>query len=499
MTRGARTMTRRVHAVALGSLRGARRILARATNSGGGLLLLALAGGLVLLGGCSPAPAPRSRVGVERGASTPAAARAALHLSLPAPASPPAFRVVLPPAPPFVDPTPLPHRSLKRERKLAFREKGIRRAWVHTHLAARLWRMANREMDHIRRIEEAGEQGNHGSRDRTARLRRRVSAHLKECVVLLEGVLEVPGAPRLARLRLAYYLRRLNPVAAVAHFKVLVRTERDARLRQRYALDWAQLLLQLGHPHRAAAVLLGPARLATSWRALLLRGLALPGGSAIKQRSLTKLMGGCDQMAVAQRRALLLSLPALLIGAARPGGLIARLAARAPRCWAAVTVTAMVSGVCKALLLRGRPDAALAVVGAASAAVRSQAAPTRTALRALAARLRRIAGPWSPGERPPSPEAWKRWLGQRLQGWLRCGGAVGRRLRRVVLLARPAGRVSLSRALVQGARGSTPAPRAMTRCLAQVARAWHSPGWKAASGGAQRLFVRIVPPADSGH
>ncbi len=147
----------------------------------------------------------------------------------------------LPPSEPFLDPAP-PKRSLTSLRRRASRRVGPNRLRDMAQLAAALWKRGRQS------VEQAGQSG------RDVALRR-AHAAFREAVALLKQVLREAPRFRLARLRLAYYLRVLDPEAAVDEFERLLQeaAPREAALHR----DYARVLLSLGRAAAALQVLEG--------------------------------------------------------------------------------------------------------------------------------------------------------------------------------------------------------------------------------------------------
>jgi len=406
--------------------------------------------------------------------------------------------LALPPFPRFRDPYALPERSLERERRLAYNREGRPRLVAQTHLAARLWSLANRKIDRIRRLQAgARRQGRRPPQRQIARLQRDAAAHLKECVALLEGVLERRTAPRMARVRLAHYLRGMKPRQAIPHFRALVRSETDAARRRAYTRDLAQLLLAAGHPAQALRVLARHASSRPTLRTRLIRAAARararhrPISMGADLRSLAR---GCEQAPATIRRAFLRSVPGLMAGLAEPPRLLAVLVRHAPACWRRQRVRLSVRGI-RQLMLQGRPTAAAAVLRAVQK--RGVTVPA-----ALKKRVLSLGGPWSPRPVPPAAERFERLLQVRAAALRPCLGSsrggrprlflrVDRRGRaRVVHPPRAAPRPPRKKSVARGPG------RLRAGCVRAVVQSWRFPSWRGSR--AVELHLRLQPgPSDA--
>lgn len=446
--------------------------------------VLVMGGGATLM--ACPRPAPHDSARARRARPVPKAETAvAVEGFLRAP--PKLHRLeLLPPYPRFRDPFPLPRRSLRRERRLAYRKHGRKRQVLITHIAARLWGLAIQKIDRIRSaLAAAKSEGRPAPTERIRKLQQQVSAHLQECVTLLEGVLESKQAPDMARVRLAHYLRKLKPAAAAKLFERLIADTRDPRTRQAYGLDLAQLWVGQGKPRAALKVLRSAAANARGARAELLRALALQrsGGSGAQlQKLLGRLIRAVATASAPLRRAVIHHLPALLARMEHP--------ARHLQDWSRVDTAgfrAQGSGVAarlvRQLMARGALRAARRVMGAALGAGLSIPAGLR-------ARVHRLAGPWKTRAAPPPPVSWTAQIRARAPALMRCMGSARKGLRswRLVLLIPPDGSVSevLSRQVA-----ASPGPPPVVRCVTRVARGWQFPPWRVAR--AVRLTATLRP------
>ena len=406
----------------------------------------------------------------------------------------------LPPFPRFRDPYPVPRMSLKRHRQLSHRSRGVTRQLVLSHLAARLWRLANLKIDSVRRLAEAAlAAGRPRPRERMAALQRQVSAHLRECVVLLEGVLETRLPPELARVRLAHYLRGLKPTASAALFEKLLSQKQPPALRQSYGLDLAQLWITMGRNRSALRLLERETKGARGVRALLLAAIAnLRGGGASTQLSvlLGRLLEVSKTVPPSVWKSLSWHLPGLLARLARPAAMVQRWSRAAPEPYRARGAE-IVGRLIERLVARGR----------LAAAARVNAALERTGLRLanpLRVRVQRLVGPWKPTAAAVPPLRWKSYVQARLPALVGCFGRRGDSLVgwSLVLRIRPDGTVADSvngpaqgRRLhatppgSKGAAGATTAAAVIGRCVERRARTWHFPPWRAAH--AVRLVVAI--------
>lgn len=397
----------------------------------------------------------------------------------------------LPPFPRFRDPYPLPRRSLRRERRMSFKSRGRTRLRVITHLAARLWALANRHIDRIQALEKAARaEGRPPPAARIHDLRRQVSSHLQECVTLLEGVLESPRAPPMARVRLAHYLRKLKPAASAKLFRQLLRETRKPAARTAYALDLAQLWITVGRAAEARAALREVGTAAGDARALLLRALALAhdgGRGEPLRRGLTSLIRALQSATPAVGRSVIWHLPGLLSYLDRPVRLIDTLASAAPELYkrhGGVVLARLLEG----LIARGRLRAARRVLSTALGS--GIAVPP-----ALRGRVARVSGPWPSAAMPPPAVTWTSLVRARIPVLASCFSSRQRPIRAwsLELLVAPDGGV---RSATQRARSAARRPgmgvgavkerTAVGQCLARRARRWGFPPWRAA------LSVRLV-------
>jgi len=367
---------------------------------------------------------------------------------------------------------------------MAYRKRGRKRQVLITHIAARLWRLANRKIDTIRALMAAAKsEGRPPPRERIDLLQRKVSAHLRECVTLLEGVLENNQPPEMARVRLAHYLRELKPAASAKLFERLLVDVRVPRQRTAYGLDLAQLWVGLGRPASALKVLRTAAKDARGARAMLLRALALArsnGSPRPLRRLLGRLIRALGSASAALRRSVVYHLPALLARTRDP--------ARHLQDWSSVDAAGFKAhGSVVSTRLTGRLMS--------RGAVRSARRVLTTALgsgltgpAALRARVLRLAGPWKPRAEPPPALSWAAQLRARVPAVARCFASVGHRLQgwRLVLLIPPDGAVRRvkgspltgPRAPARKAR-SMPPPQGLGRCIEGIARGWRFPPWRA--------------------
>jgi hypothetical protein len=367
---------------------------------------------------------------------------------------------------------------------MAYRTSGRKRQLLITHIAARLWRLANQKIDRIRALmASAASEGRPPPRDRIDKLQRKVSAHLRECVTLLEGVLENKQPPEMARVRLAHYLRKLKPAASAKLFERLLADGREPQRRTAYGLDLAQLWVGLGKPAAAIKVLRAATTGSQSTRAVLLRGLALArsGGPPDQLQSLVRqLVRGLGRASSALRRSVVHHLPALLACTGNPAFHL--------QDWSSVDASGFKihgSGVAKLLvgrlMDRGALRSARKVLSTALGSGMSIPA-------ALRARVVRLAGPWKARTSPPPAVSWTAQLRAREPAVTRCFASVGQAPRpwRLVLLVPPDG-------TVREVRGAplTPPPRPtqksrvpaagpeLARCIDRIARGWTFPPWRA--------------------
>lgn len=405
----------------------------------------------------------------------------------------------LPPFPRFQDPFGLPRRSLRRERRMAYRKRGRKRQLLITHIAARLWGLANQKIDQVRSaLAQAKSEGRPAPSDRIDKLQRQVSAHLQECVTLLEGVLESKQPPHMARVRLAHYLRKLKPAASAKLFERMLADTRDPRTREAYGLDLAQLWVGQGKPKAALKVLRSAAASAQSARAELLRALALQrsGGPATRLQKLTgRLIRAVPKAPAPLRRSVIHHLPALLARMENP--------ARHLQDWSSVDTVGfrghgsrVAIRLVRRLMVRGALRAARRVISMAQGAGLSVPA-------ALRARVHRLAGPWKTRTAPPPPVSWTAQIRARAPAVMRCYGAARHGLHgwRLVLLIPPDGTVrevqsrpvkAPRRPPAKGQALPLPPPSPKVgRCVARVARGWQFPPWRVAR--AVRLTVTLRP------
>ncbi len=399
----------------------------------------------------------------------------------------------LPPFPRFQDPYHLPRRSLRRERRMAYRTSGRKRQLLITHIAARLWRLANHKIDEIRALMAAAKsEGRPPPRDHIDKLQRKVSAHLRECVTLLEGVLENKQPPDMARVRLAHYLRKLKPAASAKLFERLLAGGPQPRWRRAYGLDLAQLWVGLEKPAAALKVLRAASTGAQSTRAVLLRSLALArsGGSPNHLSGLVRrLVRGVGTASRALRRSVVHHLPALLARTDDPARTLQR--------WSSVDAAGFKSHgstvstrLVQQLMDRGEVRSARKVLSTALGSGMSIPA-------ALRARVLRLAGPWKARELPPPAVSWTAQLRAREPAVTRCFARAGYGLRpwRLMLVIPPDGTVREARGapLKSSRRRVSPGavPPGLVRCIARIAGGWTFPPWRA--DRAVRLTATLRP------
>jgi hypothetical protein len=436
--------------------------------------------------GCPPTPGPadpRGRTDAG-GPKAPRILRYELIVTIPRDV-PDTESLPLPPFPSFRDPFGLPDRSLERERRLAYNRKGRRRLISQTHLAARLWKLANRKIDRIRRLKaRVHRAGRRPAQRRIHQLRREASAHLKECVTLLEGVLEAPSPPRAARVRLAHYLRGIEPARAIPHFRRLLRGAPPPGRRRRYARDLAQLLLSTGRPAEALRLLTSRAVSRPVLRTRLIRLAArlgverqpLPLGEDARE-----LVRRCDRAPPMLRSVILRLVPRLAARLEEPQRLLVELSRRAPDCRQRLG-DGLVEQVIRRLMLRGRPTRAAAVLQQA----RGRGAAVSSG---LAKRVQRTGGPWSVRAQPPAAPRFRRLVQARaasLTPCLRPAPAGSARLR---VRVGPGGgaRLTGDRAAPsappkgspnKGERARASGSRLHTGCAQAVIRSWRFPPWR---------------------
>ncbi len=407
----------------------------------------------------------------------------------------------LPPFPRFDEPAPLPRRSLRLERKMAYRRRGRKRQLIIATIAARLWRMANRMIDRVRALAAAAESaGRAPPTDLIRSLRRKISAHLRESVTLLEGVLESRHAPEIARVRLAHYLRELRPAASAKLFAELLSRERDPERRIAYSLDLAQLLIGLGRLREGLRVLGSASASHRGLRSVLLEALALAftgsqsppparlAGLARLHALVRRLIRGMRAAPRSLRRSVLYHLPMLMTRLARPEV--------RKRTWVSA-LGAMASGLRGAVVARllGKLLSEGALLSArrvlrAAARLRVPVSPP------LRARVARLAGPWKRSRGLPPQVVWATHLRARLPALRRCHGHPGRPGSgwRLDLLVTRDGGVRRARAHAPAPPGTSPAKGSSAagvadhaRCLRRLAYGWRFPPWT--SGGAVRLKI----------
>ncbi len=403
----------------------------------------------------------------------------------------------LPPFPRFRDPYPLPSRSLRKERRMAYRTSGQKRQVLISHIAARLWRLANQKIDQVRSLLAAAKsEGRPPPRDRIDRLQRKVSAHLRECVTLLEGVLESKQPPPMARVRLAHYLRKLKPAASAKLFERLLADTANSRRRVAYGLDLAQLRVGLGQPHKALKVLRSLSKHSKTARAALLEALArLPGntGSGRFQRLVQRLIRLVGALPRPQRRSVVHHLPALLARTVRPARLL--------RSWSSTDAAgfkahgaSLATRLIEALVDRGALPSARRVLRVAVGAGLGVPASLRS-------RVHRFAGPWKTRATPPPAVSWTAQIRARLPAVTRCYASVVAPLQswRLELLIPPDGAVRKVRGGPVAvpkhptSKTSAPTPASLARCITRTARGWKFQPWKAARAIRLTLTLRPAP------
>jgi tetratricopeptide (TPR) repeat protein len=151
----------------------------------------------------------------------------------------------------FNDPVPLKPISLKKQRRRATRFRGTTRWKEMSQLAAMLWKLAKEKTAKADAMERQGR-----SARRAVKLKRQARAHLHESVALLEQVLQEAPKFYLARLRLAYYMRHLQPKRAVPHFKALIVHPRALANSLVHRMELARLLVENAKPYAALRTLI---------------------------------------------------------------------------------------------------------------------------------------------------------------------------------------------------------------------------------------------------
>lgn len=444
---------------------------------GCGLPCVLLALGLVTTAGfgCRPRVVCPRRAVEGKPAASPRVERRSLALVVsPDETVPPVGE--LPPFPTFTDPHPLPPRSLKRERNLAWKAEGAERQLVITHLAARLWRLANANLDQIRLLEEATRSsGTTRPEAKLTALRREASAHLQECVSLLEGVLETPNPPRLARVRLAYYLRELNPRAALPLFRKLLADEPPGPRRDELTLDLAQLLLRDGARLEAAALFPRGARLPATPRGRLLRALALAGHSGVlDEASLRGVLSDCGRDSSPLASVIALQLPALLAAVSRPAHAFERLRSAPPACLR-YPLDRLAVELTERLLARGRLGSARVLVGT----LRQLGVPQD-----LLDRVAEETGPFPASSLPPGNVRLGRLLASRLRAVALCVAPHAPVEMGLVLRLQGDGRARLlptsplASAASPSASPSAPSPGSPLHCIGEAVPRWRLPTWR---------------------
>jgi hypothetical protein len=372
----------------------------------------------------------------------------------PAPVAP------LPALAPFADPFPVPVRALKQQRILAYNLRGEARQRALSDLAARLWQLAQDRAAQLRALGAAGD--SEPVKAQRERLRRQISAHLQETVTLLEQVLEQPAAPPSARVRLAHYLRELNPRAAIPHLQVLIAKETHPARRAALRLDLAQALLQAARPAEAAALLRPAPADRASDRGLVLYVLGVgysddPGALAAV---LPSILADAARLEGALRTMLLAHLPRLVARSGQPVALLPALVRAAGGAGAAALRA--VEQCLGELMIAGQPELAVRVAAAARTLGLVVAGP-------LSRSLADLTGP-TPGAAPPSPGRLRELLSARVAALRRCLPSAARP-RVLVMDVAPGGQVR-------------PGPGAP---CADVLASWVLPGWQ----GPQRLRLEL--------
>ncbi len=126
-----------------------------------------------------------------------------------------------------------------------------RRSWKeNSQLAALLWKSAHKKMAAADELKDNPEK----MVERVS-LMRSAHAHLKECIALLNGVLEENENYFVALLRSAFYLRDLSPKDAIPRFKKLLKHPNSKKIRSDLEAAFARLYLTLGAPESALRIL----------------------------------------------------------------------------------------------------------------------------------------------------------------------------------------------------------------------------------------------------
>jgi hypothetical protein len=386
---------------------------------------------------------------------------------------------------------------MKWERNLAWSASGAERQEVISHLAARLWKLANSKLDQIRLLEEGQRtSGVRGPIDKIAALRREASAHLQECVTLLQGVLEAPNPPRMAKVRLAHYLRELDPAAAVPLIAELLEREPKGPRREGLALDLAQLHIRAGSYRQAAALFPDGSPTPSSPRGRLLRILAQVGlGGRLSERAIRDLLADCGGAEKSHTTAIVANLPAILAASARPGSAFFRLDG-APHTCRRHRDDRLAVELVQRLVALGR-------VGSARSLVKALRRAGRPVAFELEEQVSQLAGPFMAYSIPP--------------GDARLGRLIEARLRAVVLCAAPevpvkivfrlqvdpSGRVRLVPAQDAGREASNESSRirgnsgfaALAKCLRAAAPRWRMPPWRAEETLELSVSLTIRPAA----
>lgn len=402
-----------------------------------------------------------------------------------------------PPFPKFRDPGPLPARSLRKERELSFRAEDKERQAILTDMAARLWALANAKIDRVRALtEDRRTKVAAATAAKIAALRREASAHLQECVALLEGVLETPRPPRLARLRLAHYLRELKPRAALSHYRALLVDEPEGPGKEALGVDLAQLLLVGQEPFGASEVFHKVVKTVSTARGRLLRALAHAATLDVnREEAVMAALSDCDGSVTDRSRASALHVPVLLASLRRPAGVFEHLVAKSSRCLQGMGAT-VGSHMVERLLGLGRASAARSVVRVMNRSSLELAA-------GLALRVAQEAGPFPRSEAPPSDRVLTRLLSGHVGAVLACAGrSVPETGVRLVVRVLQGGQVGL--VFPPGAAGPgpevTPGPPSVAgqdlaplwRCLAELVPRWRLPPWRASVNLELTLTVRIT-------
>lgn len=149
------------------------------------------------------------------------------------------------------DPKPVARNESLKRRRFRASTSTRRRLWKeNSQLSALLWNLAHKKIAEAEVLQNQPQR----IKERVSLLRS-AHANLKECIALLNGVLEENENYYIALLRSAFYLRDINPKDAVPRFKKLLNHPESKNIRADLELALARLYLTLGSPESALQIL----------------------------------------------------------------------------------------------------------------------------------------------------------------------------------------------------------------------------------------------------